>query len=188
MSLRQRIWIDGRIQGVLVGRIVFYWIATIAFFGVGIAVTQYCDHSEWTFAEHTRNWIGKTGPWIPSAFLLLPLVIYDIVRTSHAFAGPVNRARQQLNKLLQNPNCTPLVLRHDDFLQDLTAPVNSLQHQILSLHMALQKQRELIEQLRSGETSTSDAAEAVSNIANLAQIPKEYLETAQLMESMTAAS
>lgn len=188
MSLRQRIWIDARIQGVLVGRIVFYWLATVAFFGVGIAVTQYCDHSDWTFAEHTRHWIGKTGPWIPSAFLLLPLVIYDIVRTSHAFAGPVNRARQQLNKLLQNPNCTPLVLRQDDFLQDLTGPINSLQHQVLSLHMALQKQRELIDQLRSGNTSASDNVEIDSGIPNVAQIPKEDLETAQLMESMTAAS
>lgn len=188
MSIRQRIWIDGRIQGILVGRIIIYWLATIIFFGTGIAVTQYCDHADWTFAEHTQAWLGKVLPWAPSVCLLLPLVIYDIVRTSHAFTGPIARVRQQLAKLMQNPNCTPLVLRGDDYLHEITGPVNNLQHQILSLHMALQKQRDQIEELRSNKSSQASKTQAENSFANLAQIPKEDLETAQMMESMTAAS
>lgn len=213
MSLRQRIWIDGRIQGILVGRFIIYWLCAVVFFGTGIAVTQYCDHSDWTFAEHTQALIGKFYPWAPSACLLLPLVIYDIIRTSHAFTGPIGRVRQQLAKLLQNPNCTPLVLRQDDFLQDITGPVNSLQHQILSLHLALQKQRDLIVELRS-KSDKHVATSATEAAQNLAQIPKHDLDaavqpksaeevadssqesgtqssdsdTAQLVQSMTAAS
>lgn len=188
MSIRQRIWIDGRIQGILVGRIIIYWLSTVMFFGIGIAVTQYCDHADWTYAEHLQAWLGKVAPWAPSVCLLLPLVIYDIVRTSHAFTGPIGRVRQQLAKLMQNPNCTPLVLRGDDYLHEITGPVNNLQHQILSLHLALQKQREQIEELRMQKAQQAAKSETDSSVANLAQIPKEDLETAQLMESMTAAS
>lgn len=189
LTLRQRIWIDSRIQGILVGRIIIYWLSTIGFFGIGIAVTQYCDHTDWSFVEHLTSWLGKVSPWLPSICLLLPLVIYDIVRTSHAFTGPISRVRQQLSKLMQNPNCTPLVLRQDDYLHEITAPLNSLQHQILSLHMALQKQREVIEELRNQKNAPIPSESELSAApAYVAQIPKEDLETAQLMESITSAS
>lgn len=175
------------------GRLVIYWLSAVAFFGIGIAVTQYCDYPNWTFAEHVRAWLSKAGPWIPSMVLLLPLVLYDMIRTSHAFTGPINRVRLQLAKLSQNPNCTPLVLRQDDYLHDIIAPVNGLQHQILSLHMALQKQRDLIEELRAMKSTTTDSTDTPPEVqdsrrSNVAQIAKEDLDTAQLMESITSAS
>lgn len=178
MSFRRKFWIDAQIQGILVGRIVVYWMAVVVYFGVGIAVSQYCDNPEWTFTEHWQAWLAVAGPWIPSTCLLLPLVIYDIIRTSHAFTGPIIRIRQQLAKLNQNPNCTPLVLRQDDYWQDLIGPVNSLQHQVISLHLAVQKQREQIESLRSEprtvkEINSLDAesnADAALSGARIAQI------------------
>jgi hypothetical protein len=180
MSFRRRIWIDGRIQGILVGRIIIYWLATVAYFGIGIAVSQYCDQPHWTLAEHWQAWLAVAGPWIPSTCLLLPLVLYDIIRTSHAFTGPIVRVRNQLTKLCQNPNCTPIVLRQDDYWHDLIGPVNTVQHHVLSLHMAIQKQREFIEELRSDnkadsvdtgiEAPTDSSKLAAHRIAQVAEV------------------
>ena len=79
------------------------------------------------------------GPWLPSALLILPLVLYDIVRLSHQFVGPVHRARMQLERMVQSPNCTPYSLRTDDYWHELVRPMNGVQNHILSLHVALQK-------------------------------------------------
>jgi hypothetical protein len=198
MATRNRVWIDNYIQGVLVGRIFIYWLATILYFGVGIAVSQYCDHPHWTFTEHLQAWISKVSPWVPSILLLLPLVLFDFVRTTHAFAGPVRRVAIQLNNLLHNPNSTPLVLRRDDYWQEVVDPVNQLQNQILSLHMAMQKQRETIDELRqSGSTLRDQAIDRSSADAgpSIAQIQKSELINSQneaelkaLSDSITTAS
>lgn len=163
MMSRRRKWIDARVQGALVGRIVIYWLAAVLYFGTGIAVSQYCDHPDWTLGEHWQAWLATSGPWIPSTCLLLPIVIYDIVCLSHTFSGPIYRLRQQLRKLIQSPNCSPMVLREDDHWKDLIAPLNALQNQILSLHMALKVQRETIDELRSGRNMHDSASKAEAN-------------------------
>lgn len=196
MISRSRIWIDSRIQGVLVGRIVIYWLATCLYFGVTIGVSQYCDHPDWLFSEHWTAWMKKASPWIPSICLLLPLVLYDITRASHAFTGPIARIGRQLTKMVENPNCTPMVLRRDDYLQEVIEPVNSLQQQILSLHLALQSQRDLITELQAGKPAEPavdpEADEAAAEEANLAsmiaQIADEPTTADQsTMESVSAS-
>jgi hypothetical protein len=189
MTFRRKVWIDARIQGVLVGRIVIYWTAAVLYLGIGIAVSQYCDQPEWTIAEHWQAWLAVTGPWIPSTCLLLPLVIYDIIRTSHAFTGPIIRVRQQLAKLAQNPNCTPLVLRQDDYWQDLITPVNTLQNQILSLHMALQKLRDAIDNLQTEKETGCLAPTANSQAAATADLPEQAAHRiAQVAEADSQSS
>ena len=197
MAVRQRIWIDNQIQGVLVGRIFIYWLATLAYFGVGLAVSQYCDHSNWTFGEHLQAWITKVAPWLPSILLLLPLVLFDFVRTTHAIVGPVRRVGVQINNILQNPNSTPLVLRKDDYWQEIIDPVNNLQNQVLSLHMMVQKQRDAIDQLRAEKNETANSIkedEDSDQATTIAQIPKSEMQQSQddelkaLSEAMTSAS
>lgn len=196
MSFRRKVWIDARIQGVLVGRIVIYWIATIAYLGVGIAVSQYCDQPDWTFSEHWQAWLKVIGPWVPSTCLLLPLVIYDIVRTSHAFTGPIIRLKQQLGKLAKSPNCTPMVLRQDDYWQDVISPVNTLQHQILSMHMTMQKQRDIIDELRNGKSHdknhsdemSQEPHDSLSEAHRIAQVTEVANENSQESEPIGAAS
>jgi hypothetical protein len=66
-------------------------------------------------------------------FLLLPLVIFDIVRLSNRFVGPVYRLRMHLAQLKQNSNTHPLNFRDDDYWQQLAQPINELQQRILVL-------------------------------------------------------
>ncbi|MBX3423033.1 MAG: hypothetical protein KF752_15870 [Pirellulaceae bacterium] len=144
MAYRRILWIDNRVQGVLVGRVLIYWFATTLYFGVAIAVSQYFDHPDWSYVQHLGAWVSSVGVWLPSVVLLLPLVLFDVVRLSNQFVGPVYRLRQQLTRLIEVPNCTPMVLRTDDYWHDLIAPTNTLQNQLLSLQLALQKAHEII--------------------------------------------
>lgn len=139
MAFRRKIWIDSRVQGALIGRAVLYWFAVTLYFGVAFAVSIYCDNPQWTFQKQFAAWFSMIGPWLPSALLILPLVLYDIVRLSHQFVGPVHRARMQLERMVQSPNCTPYSLRTDDYWHELVRPMNGVQNHILSLHVALQK-------------------------------------------------
>ena len=153
MAFRKRIWIDSRVQGVLIGRAIIYWLAGTLYFGVATAVSVYLDHPQWTFQQQFTAWGSIIWPWLPSALLILPLVLYDIIRLSHLFVGPLHRARLQLERMVQSPNCTPYTLRTDDYWHELIKPMNNVQNHILSLQVTLQK---AVEAMNATEPSPSD--------------------------------
>lgn len=137
MVQRQSLWIDDSVQGVLIGRVVLYWILGILYVGLGSACFQYYAQPQWTFENHVHGLVGQFWPWLPSLILFLPLVIYDILRVSHQVSGPIHRLRGQLIKLAGSSECAPLNFRDDDYWQDLVKPVNDLQSEILALRMAV---------------------------------------------------
>jgi hypothetical protein len=137
MVLRQKVWIDGNVQGVLIGRIVLYWAVGMLYVALGSICSQYYEHPEWGVGRHLSSLFEQFWPWIPSLVLLMPLVIHDIIRMSNLFTGPIYRLRVHLAELLVNPECLPLKFREDDYWHDLVAPMNRIQDDILALRAAL---------------------------------------------------
>lgn len=133
MALRQQVWVDRSVQGVLVGRVLLYWLCAILYVGIGSACFQYNQNPEWTLAKHAYVLFGQMWPWLPTVVLVLPLAIYDVVRLSNLFVGPVYRLRKHFGALRQDIACAPLTFREDDYWRDLAAPINDMQAEILRL-------------------------------------------------------
>ncbi|MCA9132853.1 MAG: hypothetical protein KDA45_06850 [Planctomycetales bacterium] len=141
MALRQQFWIDSNVQGVLVGRIVLYWVAALTYFGLGSLCFQFYQYPEWDLKQHAGQLFAQIWPWLPSLVLFLPLVVFDIVRLSNLFVGPIFRLRTHLGELSDNPHCRPLSFREADYWQDLVPPVQSLQQEILELRAEVARLR-----------------------------------------------
>ncbi len=137
MTLRQKVWIDKSVQGVLMGRVILYWLTGVLYVVIGVACFQYNQNPSWTMVEHGQEFFNQIWPWLPTAILVLPLAIYDVVRLSNLFVGPIYRLRKQFVALRNDIACAPLKFREDDYWCDLTAPVNDLQAEILRLHTIL---------------------------------------------------
>ena len=133
MALRQKVWIDSNVQGVLVGRIILYWSGILLYFGISMGCFQMMQNPEWTVGEHVRAIFEQVWPCLPTFVLLLPLVIFDIVRLSNRFVGPIYRLRMHLTRLNANANTYPLNFRDDDYWQQLAEPINQLQCTILAM-------------------------------------------------------
>ena len=87
--------------------------------------------------KHAQVLFGQMWPWLPTAILILPLSIYDIVRMSNLFAGPVFRLRKHFAALRNDIACAPLTFREDDYWRDLAAPINDMQAEILRLRSGI---------------------------------------------------
>lgn len=144
MKTRRQFWVHWRLQSIWIGRVLIYWVAALLYCCLAAAVSQYRQNPEWTFSQHASVWLSTIWPWLPSVALILPLVIYDVLRLSHQFVGPVVRMRNQVQKLVKNANCTPFLLRTDDYWQDLVEPMNDMQNYILSLQLELHKCHEAL--------------------------------------------
>lgn len=137
MVLRQRFWIDSNVQGVLIGRFVIYWAVGVLYLALGNLGFQYNQNPEYSFERHFAELFGQVWPWIPSLILFLPLVLFDVIRLSNLFVGPIYRLRNHLTKLMNEPDCHPLTFREDDYWQDLAEPVNMLQLKIMQMQLKI---------------------------------------------------
>jgi hypothetical protein len=161
MVLRQKVWIDRNVQGVLVGRIILYWSGLLLYFGISIACFQWMQYPEWTTAEHAHALFEQVWPCLPTFVLLLPLVIFDIVRLSNRFAGPIYRLRMHLARLNASSHTYPLNFRDDDYWQQLAEPINQLQRTILSLEKELATLKKASAPAESEEVAAPSVADAI---------------------------
>ena len=137
MFIRQKDWIDNQVQGVLIQRVILYWLCGLIYIGLSTACFQYYQNPDWSVGQHWSALLVQFGPWLPSFVLMLPLVIFDIVRLSNQFVGPVYRLKSHLNAITENANCPPMKFRDEDYWQELVVPINTLQLQILQLKAQL---------------------------------------------------
>ena len=67
---------------------------------------------------------GAQAPLLCLMFMLIPVYVWDIVKLSHRFAGPMLRLRGILNELADGGRATQLKFRPGDFWQDTATDFN----------------------------------------------------------------
>ena len=125
-QLRKRFFIDYRVQGALIVRVVLYWLMcllTMMFLllGWGMIAGPVRPLS----AHLTELW-GVYGPAAVASLLLLPVVIFDLVRLSNRFAGPMFRLRRSMHDLAQGRPVPALRFRQGDFWQEFADDFNTI--------------------------------------------------------------
>jgi hypothetical protein len=125
-KLRKRSFVDTPIQGSLALRVVLYWIVciidialTLIFWRVGASGTNGFNPA-WG-AMWSAYW-----PILATLLLLLPLVIFDIIRFSNRFVGPILRLRRSMRQLARGEHVEPIKFRGTDFWQEFADEFNAV--------------------------------------------------------------
>lgn len=131
---RRQLFVDPKVQGALLARMIAYW----AFYLFAIAVLmlgwRILTQTPAPFVTHIRNLWFDCIPMFAASCLLLPFLATDIVRLSNRFCGPLVRVRDGLRGLARNEPVSPVQFRKDDFWQDLGDEFNA----VLAKHRCLQ--------------------------------------------------
>lgn len=144
---RRKFYVDSDVQSALLRQLVVNWMVV---FGVIASVLL-------TVASYQAGFtLGFSGAlaaiWHDNAVLLVtlvalaPFVVYESIKLSHRFAGPMVRFRNDLQRLGNGENVGPLQFREGDFWQDIADSFNSVRQRI-----------EQLEQ-RESENRTDDVA------------------------------
>ena len=123
---RKQIFVDPKVQGTLVFRVITYWVICV----MTISVMLLCwrmltGPARMPFAHLDDMWF-HFGPALVASFILLPLVVCDIVRTSNRFTGPLLRLRRSMRELANGGDVKPIHFRDGDFWQDLAENFNAV--------------------------------------------------------------
>jgi len=123
--MRKRLFVDPKVQGALVVRVLLYWIVCL----ITITLMLLCWSVLRTprmFYTHLDDMWFRYGPALVASFLLLPMVVVDIIRLSNRFAGPLLRLRRSMRALARGEHVKPIHFREGDFWQEFADEFNAL--------------------------------------------------------------
>jgi methyl-accepting chemotaxis protein len=132
-ALRKRLFVDPKVQGALIARVVLYWVACLITIALMLLCWDIITGPTRLFYMHFDDMWFYYGPPAIASCLLLPLVIVDIIRLSNRFVGPLLRLRRSMRALARGENVEPIEFRGGDFWHDLADEFNAVRARIRQL-------------------------------------------------------
>ena len=126
-KLRRQHWVDSKVQGTLVRRILIHWCA---FFVVTLmcvsAMQLLLGDPNKTIVERVSS-PGSSLTLIGIIMLaLFPAFALDTIRFSNRFVGPIARLRRYMRELASGDSVNALTFRDNDFWADVAEEFNSI--------------------------------------------------------------
>jgi hypothetical protein len=123
---RKQLFVDPKVQGALLARVLGYWALYLFAIGVLMLGWQILSKPPAPFLVHLRNLWFDCVPVFAASCLLLPFLATDVVRFSNRFCGPLVRIRDGLRGLARGETVQPVQFRQGDFWQDLGDEFNAV--------------------------------------------------------------
>lgn len=145
-NIRKQLFVDPKVQGALVCRVVLYWIVCVVTITLMLLCWRIITGPARMFYTHFDDMWFHYGPALIASFLLLPLVIVDIIRLSNRFAGPMVRLRRSMRALARGEQVSPIEFRGNDFWRDFAAEFNAVAARVQKKDASSQATRDEEEQ------------------------------------------
>jgi hypothetical protein len=123
---RKKTFVDPKVQGALVRRMVLHWVAFFAVASLVAFCLQLLTNPFRPFEQLVREVWWTHGPFLLVLFFMLPVFIVDTIKLSHRFAGPIYRLRQTIRSLARGGAYQPMKFRDLDFWQGLADDFNQM--------------------------------------------------------------
>lgn len=124
-KIRSKVFIDKTVQGAIVKRIILHWAVFFLLSGLSVFTIEYfLGRSQLSFAELIGVVTTKYAFFFLIMLAILPSFIYDTMKISNRFAGPILRLRTSLKLLADNGHAAEIKFREKDFWSELSADFN----------------------------------------------------------------
>lgn len=145
---RKQLFVDPKVQGALVFRVVTYWVVCVATMAIMLLCWRMLTGPARLPYTHLDDMWFHFGPALIASFILLPVVIYDIVRISNRFTGPLFRLRRCMRDLAEGKDVEPIRFRGSDFWQDLAKDFNAVVRRVHAAESRYERNEETVTQPR----------------------------------------
>jgi hypothetical protein len=132
---RKKLTIDSAVQWALVRRVLCHWtyflILAVTVLPMWVAIASWdIVTTSVSFRHAIIVAVVRILPLAVFLIALVPLIIYDVLKLSNRFAGPMCRLHTAIKSLAAGEEVRPLQLREDDFWQNVIADFNVLAEQV----------------------------------------------------------
>jgi hypothetical protein len=124
MNARRRPYFDPEVQGALARRLALHWAIFIIVATFIIFVMMWLSDPFVPASTHFQQLINEYGPALLALVGLAPIFIYDAMRLSSRFTGPMMRFKNAAKSLAAGETPAKIKLRGDDFWQEVAEDFN----------------------------------------------------------------
>ena len=130
-KLRRQHWVDSRVQGTLVRRILIHWCAFFAVTLMCVSVMQMLlgDPNKTVVERMTSPGSGLVLIGV-IMLALFPAFALDTIRFSNRFVGPVARLRKFMRDLNDGERVPALAFRDNDFWSEVADEFNTISQRV----------------------------------------------------------
>jgi hypothetical protein len=122
---RKKCYVDRKVQGALLRQTVLHWFLVLASTLFLVFILQMLTGGPFrSWSYHVGQVWSRYAPLIIALVAVIPPVIYDSLRLSHRFVGPIYRLRTAMHALAAGGPAEPVHFRKDDFWKDLADDYN----------------------------------------------------------------
>lgn len=129
---RHRLYVDKGVQGALARRVAVYWVVcswgifcVLAGFPIGVTLAIGADNAPTVSSLLLQAWLDF-WPSLLASILILPLIVWDLLRLSHRFVGPMIRLRNAMRDLAAGKPVAPIKFRDGDFWCEFAEEFNKI--------------------------------------------------------------
>lgn len=132
MSRNQRgkEYVDPEVQGALSRRLLLHWLAYTAVALVLVLGIEWMNDPFRPLGTLLSATWWNYGPLLLVLICLMPVFVFDAIRMSHRFAGPVSRLRQVIRSLAAGGTAERIEFRENDFWKEIASDMNRLMERL----------------------------------------------------------
>jgi len=112
------------VQGALWKRMVAHWLVFAIVAALLATGLEWMSDPFRSAREIASDMWWNYSPLLLAILFLVPVFVFDAIRMSHRFAGPVYRVRQVIRTLAEGSQPNRVEFRDNDFWKDMAGDLN----------------------------------------------------------------
>jgi hypothetical protein len=156
MSQRKRFLVDPEVQYALIRRTLMHWsVAMLTWMAIGVIVhlTYASDGS--SLQEAIAASFTVQIPLLCVLFMLMPIYVWDMIKLSHRFVGPMHRLRTVFRDLANGGRAPRIRLRAGDFWHEAAEDFNAFYQSHLDLKQRCEQLEKELARATAGDRQPS---------------------------------
>ncbi len=122
---RGKLFVDKTVQGAIAKRIVLHWCVFFLLAVLSlIALEYFMGDPSLTLGGHLAAIWSKYAFFLLLMLAIVPSFVYDTLKLSNRFAGPILRLKDSIRRLAEGEQVTELQFRDNDFWSELSQDFN----------------------------------------------------------------
>ncbi|MEX2288216.1 MAG: hypothetical protein WD648_14065 [Planctomycetaceae bacterium] len=119
--------VRSRVQKDVLLRFVLHWLAlTATYFGIVFCIHFFMSDPTETVPSILHQMWQRYSLLVLVMFSLVPYFLYDLIKLTHRFAGPMVRFENALHRAAQGESVKPIKLRKGDYWHEFADDLNAV--------------------------------------------------------------
>lgn len=131
---RRKLFVDTKVQGSLIRQLIIHWsLAYLLIFLYAFTMQSFSNGFALSLKENVVALWQQYGLLALVMVVISPVFIYDSIKLSNRFVGPMISFRNALNQLAKGEDPKPVKFRQNDFWKELSKDLNNVSDELREL-------------------------------------------------------